>query len=367
MNVDKELRFVAQPGLMGVGPDWSPKRAYGQMYGFLAVLIAAIFAVPVLMKVLPTLMNSVSLESKAGSEIVVGAGFGILLLVLAAMGLRYRRHNAQEIVIGVADDGLTVSTRRRQVFAFGDLTLGPWGWGAGAMGTALHLHCGQGRFVLGGRDYRVGDGTRLDEPAVPGVDAWLQTAEFGQLLTVVGGRAGLAVNPPTPADSTRFMLFPNPQRVQALSPSAVRKQHKLLRSASNLAVEIDADIVRVMDPNTNALVASAPRASVTAMPATYHYPYSHWYPSVNNVMSDMEMEYLSKAPELVVSVPGMQRLAIACLDVGGALGTSRRFSWGGDVQTEDEPAQYAVSGADWVMLVGKFGLAEQLQRHDEHN
>jgi hypothetical protein len=363
MSVDDESavprRFVANPGLVGIGPKWSPKRAYLQMYGFLAALIAGL-GVPVV------LVNSVGSESETRAMIELGAGFGFLLLVFVGLAAYYRWRNQQKILIGVTSDGLTANKRPGDVFPFSDMTLGPWGWGAGTMGTALHLRCGRHRFVLGGRDHRIRSGTRLDEAPVPGVDAWLWDAEFDQLLAMVGRRTGLDVRPPTPGEPTRYVLSPNPQRVQADSPSAVRKQHKLLQSASSLALDVGADAIRVIDPNTNALIASASPTQVTATPATYQFPYQHWYPSLNNVVTDLEMKYLSTAPELILRVPGMQPLTIACLDTGGALpGITRRFSWRDDVPVENEPAEYAVSGADWLTLVERFGLAAYLEQRGE--
>lgn len=361
MSVDDESarsrRFVANPGLVGIGPNWSPKRAYLQMYGFLAFLIAGIGVV--------ALVLSASPESETRAYIGLGAGFGFLIAVLVGLLAYYRRHSEQKILIGVTGDGLTVNKRPGDIFPFTDMTLGPWGWGAGTMGAALHLRCGRHRFVLGGRDHRIGSGTRLDEAPVPGVDAWLWAAEFDQILTMVGRRTELDVRRPTPGEPTRYVLFPNPLRIQAASPSRTRKQLKLFRSASNLAVDVGADEIRVIDPNTNALIASASPAQVTATPATYQYPYTHLYPSLNNVMTDIEMQYLSKAPELILRVPGMQPLAVACLEVGGAMGVTRRFSWRGDVPVQDEPAEYAVSGADWLMLVEKFGLAPRLENRGE--
>jgi hypothetical protein len=350
--------FVANAGLAGVGPNWSPKRGYLQMYGFLAGLIAVIVVVPLV-------LNSTLPESKTLATIELVGGFGFLILVVAGMLAYYRRRSQQKIIIAVTGDGLTVSKRPGDGFRFSDMTLGPWGWGAGTMGTALHLRCGRDRFVLGGRDHRIGSGTPLDEAAVPGVDAWLPFAEFDQLLTMVGRRTGLDVRPPTPGEPTRIVLFPNPQRIQAASPSAVRKQRKLWQSASNLAIDMGADAIRVIDPDTNALIASASPAQVTATPATYKYPYRHLNPTLNNVTTDIEMQYLSKAPELIVRVPGMQPLAIACLQTEGALGATRRFSWRGDVPVQDEPAEYAVSGADWLTLVEKYGLAPHLEGLDE--
>lgn len=358
MGAEDELaaasrRFVAQPGQVGIGPNWSPKRAYLQMYGFLAVLVAGIGLVG--------LVLSVSPESKTRAMVGLGAAFGFVLLVLGALTAYYRRHNRQEILVAVAGDGLTVSTRPGAVFLSRDVSLGPWGWGAGATGTALHLRSGHDRFVLGGRDHRVGRRAQLDEAPVPGVDAWLWAAEFDELLAALGGRAGPGVDSSAPGEPARCVLFPNPQRVQAVSPSAVREQHRLLQSASSLALDVGPDAIRVIDPDTSTLLASASPARVTATPATYRVPYGHWYPSLNNVVTDIEVNYLSTAPLLVVTVPGMRPLTIACVDTTGGLGVTRRFSWRDDVPVQDEPAEYAVSATDWQMLVDKLGGAAHLE------
>jgi hypothetical protein len=351
------LRFVANPGQVGIGPNWNPNRAYLQMYGFLAVLITGIVGVAVVMNSGP--------ESKSRAVMGLGAVFGFLVVVFVGMAVYHRLRSRQKFVVGVAGDGLTVSKWPSDVFPFSDVRIGPWGWGAGTMGTALHLRCGRHQFVLGGRDHRFEGGAQPAEAPVPGVDAWLSHDEFGQLLTVVGPRAGLDIRPPTPGGPTRYVLFPNPQRVQAVSPSAVRKQHKLLQSATNVAIDMEPHAIRVVDPNTNALIASASPTEVTATPATYRFPYSHWFPSLNNVVTDLENKYLSTAPVLILRVPGAQPLTVACLDVEGALGIARRFSWRDDVPVEDEPAEYAVSGADWPALVEKLGLAPYLERREE--
>jgi hypothetical protein len=47
--------------------------------------------------------------------------------------------------------------------------------GAASMGTALHLHCGQRRFVLGGRDRRVAAGTRLEARTRATACRWTST------------------------------------------------------------------------------------------------------------------------------------------------------------------------------------------------
>jgi hypothetical protein len=70
---------------------------------------------------------------------------------------------------------------------------------------------------------------------------------------------------------------------------------------------------------------------------------------------------LSTTPAMVVSVPRLQPLTIGCRDSLGGL--ERRFSWRGKAPRVNEPPEYAVSGADWLTLVEKLGLAPYLERH----
>jgi DNA-binding beta-propeller fold protein YncE len=73
-------------------------------------------------------------------------------------------------------------------------------------------------------------------------------------------------------------------------------------------------------------------------------------------------------PVLVVGVPKSEPLTIGCPDLSGAPQATwsgktklrHRFSWRGDVTPESEPA-FAVSDADWLTLVEKFGLTPQLE------
>src|SRR5262245_5512356 len=125
------------------------------------------------------------------------------------------------------------------------------------MGTALHLRCGTRRFVLGGRDHRISAGTRLDEPPEGYVDAWMWAAEFDELLTMVGRRSGLDVRRPAPGDPIRCLLFPNRLLVHQMGMWAIRAKQRLLRSSQpSLAIDVGADAISVIDPNTNALIAS---------------------------------------------------------------------------------------------------------------
>jgi hypothetical protein len=108
--------------------------------------------------------------------------YGFVVLLLGGAGGWYwwsQRSGHGKILIDVTRDALTVSKRPGDVYPFSDAKLGVWGVSGGmTMGTTLHLHCGQRRFVLGGRDYRVAAGTRLEAPdagyGLPvDVDAWV--------------------------------------------------------------------------------------------------------------------------------------------------------------------------------------------------
>ena len=92
----------------------------------------------------------------------------------------------------------------------------------------------------------------------------------------------------------------------------------------------------VSDPNTNAPIASASLAQVTATPAmhTYQWPMS--------------------MPVLAVGVPGLEPVTIGCP-------AAWRFSPRRGVYQKVAPA-LCVSLADWHTLVEKFGLGPQFGR-----
>jgi hypothetical protein len=285
-----------------------------------------------------------------------------LIVVIGGFGAYYGWYNRRKFRVTVNHDGLTISRRPGKVFTLTDARLGLWGSGAMAMGTALHLQCGPHRFVLGGRDHRVSSRTRLDEPMAGYVDAWMWAAQFDELLGVVGPRSGLDVRPPALGEPTRCLLFPNPLLIQSMGSFQFGKRQRLLLSATQpqLAIDLTGDAIRVIDPSSNAQIASAWLSQVTATPAMYRPSYGHWYPSAENVINDYAYKRISTAPTLVVNVPGIQPLTIACRDSADAVGLKRRFSWRGDVPLHSEPAAYAVTGADWLTLVEKTGLAAYL-------
>jgi hypothetical protein len=299
--------------------------------------------------------------------------YGGVALILLGCGAYYKWSRRRKILISVTSDGMTVNTRPGDVFSFGDAKLGVWGVSGGmTMGTALHLHSGRHRFILGGRDHRIAAGTRLDGPdagyGLPvDIDAWLWASDFDEVLAMAGRRTGLDVRPPAPGEPTRCLLFPNPLLVQPMGPFAFRRRQQLLRSASQpcLAIDVDGDAIRVIDPNSNAQYGSAWLAQVTATPVTYRPSYRHWFPSVETLVSDAAVHYLSTTVGMVMSGPGLQTLTIGCRDSVGGL--ERRFSWGGNVPVQNERAAYVVSGADWLTLVEKFGLAPHLEQQGQQS
>jgi len=90
------------------------------------------------------------------------------------------------------------------------------------------------------------------------------------------------------------------------------------------AIDVGPDGIRVIDPNSNALIASVSNAQVTATPVFFRPVQRHWVPSLAHAISDAATNYWSTVP------------------------------------AEDARADYEVSGTDWLTLVEKFGLAPYL-------
>jgi hypothetical protein len=272
-------------------------------------------------------------------KLVLGAALVFVLVGLVAYLWWYSR---RKILICVRGNGLTVSRRPRDVFSLVDAQLGVWG-----MGTALHLRCGPHRFVLGARDHRSANGTRLEAPPVDKVDAWLPAADFDELLTTVGHRSKSAVRQPVageptpPEEATRCLLLNNPSGRMMLRGEGSRPV---------LALDVGKDAIRVIDPNTSALMSSAQLAQVTATPAKYDGPSS-------------ESSSPKPTAVLVVDVPGLQPLTIGSTTFAEqSFSRGRRFSWRGKVRKAKRPA-YLVIDADWLTLVEAFGLAPYLEDH----
>jgi hypothetical protein len=150
-------------------------------------------------------------------------------------------------------------------------------------------------------------------------------------------------------------------QVQQMGSFATGKMRRLLKAASHasLAIDVDAQGIRVIDLGTNAQIASAMNGQWTATPATYQYNGPGML-SAGGLLAHA----LSATPEVVINLAGMPPLTIACRDVAGGSYLQGRFSWRGDVpQKVNDPAEYTVLAVDWQILVEKFGLAPYLETH----
>jgi hypothetical protein len=102
---------------------------------------------------------------------------------------------------------------------------------------------------------------------------------------------------------------------------AFRRKQQLLQSVNQprLAIDLNADTTRVVDPNSNALIATARVAQVTATPETYQYRYGFsGFGSPDKIVGRMfersMASSLSTTPVLVLCIPGGQPLTIGCRD-----------------------------------------------------
>ena len=368
-------QFEAHPPFWGskvasiTTPAWqkNPTKSY-------AIMVAGVLAFSVVLGGLFLGAQSLSGGRAEWMQYFDGRAFQYLLVALLFAGVYgwYWWSRRRKIIISVTSDGLTVNARPGDVYALSDAKLGTWGQTGGAtMGTALHLQCGSNRFILGGRDRRVAAGTRLEAPDVGyglemDVDAWLSAPDFEEILTMVGRRSGLDIRPPAPGELTRCLLFTNPLLVQEIGSFAFRKRQQFMQSVSQprLAIDVSPDGIRVIDPNSNALIASVSSAQVTATPVIYRPTQRHLFPNLGHLISDAATNYWSTAVGMRVAVPGMSPLTIGCRDT--VSGLDHRFSWPYNVPTEHARADYEVSGADWLILVEKFGLAPYLNQRGEH-
>jgi hypothetical protein len=167
------------------------KQLMAYTYLFMLAGMAALGTVNIALVTLGGLRGSGGFWKVGGAVAFVA----FLFLARPAYGAFQRRINREKkMSVDVGSDGVTVHTMPGVVFSFGDAQLGRWtvaGYGGTAKGTALHLRCGEHRFVLGGRDHRIGTGTPLEAVAVDAVDAWMWASEFDELLSIVGLRSGL--------------------------------------------------------------------------------------------------------------------------------------------------------------------------------
>ena len=353
-------RFVAFPAPPGT------KQMYKFIYGSIGAYTALMFVLSIAGMTLGRNFGPIG-------YILPGVfAFGILVIGGIFLFLRFprffgRADRRKQILLCVTSDGLTVDQRPGDVFSFADAQLGVWipaGLVNLTMGAALHLHRGNHRFVVGGRDHRVANGTRLDAPPTGSVDAWMWTSDFAGLLAMVGRQSGLDARGPAPGEPTRCVLYPNVSKSFSYSGFGIFNNLGTLRQLQanpprpGLAMDVGKDAIWVVDLNRNALITSAWLAQVTATPAqnrTYVYRAGTWTTAA-----------------LVVRVADLQPLTIGCPDspdpawprtsysAGGVKGNVSRFSWRGQVYEVGQP-DYLVSGADWLTLVEKLGLASYLE------
>ncbi|MEE6178310.1 hypothetical protein [Mycobacterium sp. 050134] len=300
----------------------------------------------------------VGVGARVGVGIGIGVGLGcgtatIMLAPLIWLAYAWWRSRRQ-ILIGVTSDGLTVNQRPGEVFSLNEAKLGPWV----TMGVALHLHCGRHRFVLGARDRRIAPATRLDEPPVQTVDAWLPNSEFDELIGIGGRATAVDLREPGPGGPTRCLLFPNPYLAEQVPSYALGKQLRLQRSLSrpSLVLDVHSAAVRVIDPDGDAHGASASPMQATAAPVTFQPD--------SVVSGDGSSHDYPKITGLVVRVPGARPLTIGCLDT---VGSEFRFAWLDNVSTSNERPAYVVSAADWLTLAQTFGLGSNLQDSASRN
>jgi hypothetical protein len=338
-------QFVALPLGRGVGLTLRGLKKLGLAY----VAVALVAVVPAMVS--EAMAASIPLESSARTAIEMGWMFGAFVVVVVSF-LAFRWRRRRKIAICVTSDGLTVNQRRGAVYLFTDVKLGAWGPGSLTVGTALHLHRGPDSLVVGGRDYRLAAGIRLDAPPVDCPDAWMSASDFGELLTVVGRRSQLDVRGPALGEPIRCLLFPYEVLVAVTSWGFGEKLPFSSPPKPRLVIDVGKDEIRVIDPTNNALKASARPGRVTA--------------TAKNYVQQLPRSGTWTIPVLVLGVPDLPSMTIGCQE--GTLGLSGnrpRFPWSdfGTVQDE-KPPRYLVTGRDWLTLVEKFGLAPHLEQDE---
>ena len=262
----------------------------------------------------------------------------VLLVAGVVIGGYMFWRSRQKYVLTINGDVLTIAPRG-DIYSLADAQLSLWP----NIGVALHLHSGGRRLILVGRDRQIGPATPLDAPPIQLVDARLPASEFDELLRL-GGRA--AARGPAPGEPTRCILFANSQTIVNSGPFAFRKKQRLVNSLGReqLFIDVDNDTIRVIDPESHAVDATAPVTRITATPLSYE-------------TRDVESGHVSKTPALTLAVPGVPALTFGCprLERSGP-----RFSWSGNAHVVGDPPTYILSAADWLTLVDKFGLAANL-------
>jgi DivIVA domain-containing protein len=180
-----------------------------------------------------------------------------------------------------------------------------------------------------------------------------QAQAVGQPPQFPDAQMGAGRQPVAPGEPVRCVLIEIFNR-RRLWRNALRLDFSGGRPA--LAMDLGTDAIWVIDLTTNALIASAALAQVTATPKEHrHYSnYDFWGTGM---------------PVLVVGVPGLPPLTIGPLPLevppdwarSGRWATSIASSWRTTVPTTSKYPTHVVMNADWLTLVEKFGLAPQLE------
>jgi hypothetical protein len=153
------------------------------------------------------------------------------------------------------------------------------------------------------------------------------------------------VHQPAAGEPARCLLYPNVEISQPgpwVMFKLQRISNTLRRAQALLAIDLAADAIRVIDPNTNELLASASPAQVSATPEA--------------IVLRQGPNIYGGGPILVVRVPGWQPLTITSSYLG-----EHRFSWRGNLAQASRPADYDTNAMDWLMLVEKCGLTPYLE------
>ena len=157
----------------------------------------------------------------------------------------------------------------------------------------------------------------------------------------------MAIRPDASEEPIRCELVPVPPRAveNFLLPTKRKPPERplILEVGTN-------DAIRVVDAYTMALIASDWLPQVTATPTKYR--------------GGDENNPSYTQPLVTVQVPGMQPLRIGPHPSGRSLGAPRfRYGWRGRTSGYKEPA-YEVTEAEWLALVGKFGLGSRVIDED---
>jgi hypothetical protein len=269
--------------------------------------------------------------------------------------------------VSVNNHGLTRDDKPGEVYPLAATVLSAWTIGHPDLlyGSALQFQCGRRRFVLGGVDHRAPTKTPFEAPPVDlMVDASVPASDFDQIFALVARVRGWDVRR-SEREPTRCRLLPNTSKGWSESnfPWGDFIQRRKRKKLPSLAMDVGDGSVRVIDPATNELVASAPDTHVTAEPLNYSGHPSAISEKISNivwVVHEWESPPTGAHAVLYVEVPGFEPMTITAPKHFRS--PSSRFEWHGDVpRVHKMMPNYLVSGMDWLTLTAAFGLSHRVQ------